>query len=65
MREGTWVVSVYQNSSDGIAMGCGLGDLGSILGWGKKFLSSLYCPDQLWDPPSLFFNGYQGLLHSG
>jgi hypothetical protein len=28
----------------------------------NTFLSSLKHPDRLWNPPSLLFNGYQGLI---
>lgn len=35
---------------------------GSIPGGGKKFFFSPECPDRLWDPPSLLFNGCLGRL---
>jgi hypothetical protein len=31
----------------------------------KDFSSSLLCPDQLWDPPSLLYNGYRGSFPGG
>jgi hypothetical protein len=37
-----------------------LDDRGSITGRGKGFLLQSLCPDQLWGPPSLLYNGYQG-----
>jgi hypothetical protein len=33
---------------------------GWIPGKGKRFLSSLKCPDRLWDPPTLRFSAYRG-----
>lgn len=36
-----------------------VGNRGSISGRGKRFFSSK-CPDWLWVPPNLLFNGYQG-----
>jgi hypothetical protein len=31
----------------------------------KRFFSSPECPDWLWGPPSLLFNGYSGLFFPG
>jgi hypothetical protein len=38
---------------------------GLIHGRGKRFFSSLKCPEQLWDPPSLLFSGYWVSLPGG
>jgi hypothetical protein len=35
----------------------------SSLGRGWEFFSSPPRPDRLWGPPSLLYNGYQGLFH--
>jgi hypothetical protein len=43
--------------SDGLWAGWGL-----IPRRGKRFFSSPQCPDWLWGPPSLLYNGYQGLF---
>jgi hypothetical protein len=40
----------------GIVTGYGLDGLGTNPGGGKIFRAR---PDQLWDPPSLLYNGYQ------
>jgi hypothetical protein len=40
-----------------------LGDWSSIHGRGKGFF--LLCPDRLWGPPSLLYNGYRGGPFSG
>jgi hypothetical protein len=32
------------------------------MGRGQEFFSSPPCPDRLWVPPSLLFNGYQGAI---
>jgi hypothetical protein len=36
--------------------------LSSISGRDKRFFSSPQHPDELWGPPSLLFNGYQGVM---
>jgi hypothetical protein len=41
-------------------MGYGLDYQGSVPSGGKRFFSIAQCPDQLWGPPSLPSNGYQG-----
>ena len=38
---------------------------GSILDRGKESSCSSDCPDWVWDPPSLLFNGYQGIFSRG
>jgi hypothetical protein len=38
---------------------------GSSLGRGREFFSSPLRPDRLWGPPSLRFNGCQGLFPWG
>jgi hypothetical protein len=43
----------------GIAMGYRLDSLGLILG-STRFFSFPQYPDQVWGPPILLFNGYQG-----
>jgi hypothetical protein len=56
------------DSSVGIAMGYGLKNRGirsSIAGRGKKFFPSAQCPDLIWDPPNLVYNGYRGLIPCG
>jgi hypothetical protein len=35
------------------------GDWGLILGRGKGFFHCGLCPDRLWGPPSLLYNGYR------
>jgi len=34
-------------------------------GRGWEFFSSPWHPDQIWGPPSLLSNGYQGIFHLG
>jgi hypothetical protein len=46
----------------GIALGYRLDDWGFKSQKGLGIFSSPLCPDQLWGPPSLLFNGYQGLF---
>jgi hypothetical protein len=43
----------------------GMDDRGSIPGRGKGFFFRLLCPDRLWGPPSLLYNGYRGVLSPG
>jgi hypothetical protein len=31
----------------------------------RDFSSNLLCPDRLWGPPSLLYNGYRGSFHPG
>ena len=45
-----------RDSSVGIAIRCGLDDLGIEFRWGKSFHT---CPDRPWGPPSLLYNGYR------
>jgi hypothetical protein len=40
------------------------GDRGSILGRSIVFFLWPLCPDRLWGPPSLLYNGYRGVLSS-
>jgi len=35
--------------------------MGSIAGEGWEFFTSPPCPERLCDPPSLLYNGYEGL----
>jgi hypothetical protein len=49
----------------GIATGFGLDGQGSLPGRSKKFFSTPQRPDQLWGPPSLLCNGYQGSFPEG
>ena len=44
-------------SSVGIATGYGLDGPGIEFRWGGEI--SLTCPDRLWGPPSLLYNGYR------
>jgi hypothetical protein len=41
------------------------GDRGSIPGGGKGFFLYPLCPDRLWGPPSLLYNGYRGSFPRG
>jgi hypothetical protein len=41
------------------------GDRGSIPGRGKRFFLYPLCPDRLWGPPSLLYNGYRGSFPRG
>jgi hypothetical protein len=41
------------------------GDRGSIPGRSKGFFLQPLCPDQLWGPPSLLYNGYRGSFPGG
>jgi hypothetical protein len=52
-------------SSVGIVLDYGLDDWGSIPGGCWEFFSKPPCPEQLWGPPSLLYNGYQGLFPWG
>jgi len=40
-------------------------DLVLITGRGKRFSCSPECPDWIWDPPSLLFDGYWRLCSWG
>jgi hypothetical protein len=60
----TVFVTIYMcgpGSSVGIVTGYGLGGLGVESRRGRDFL---YCPDRLWGPPSLLYNGYR-VFHEG
>jgi len=37
----------------------------SIRSRSKRFMSARKCPDRLWSPSSLLFNGYRTLFHGG
>jgi hypothetical protein len=50
-----------QDSAVDIATGYVLDGRVSILGRGKRFLSTIQRPDRLWGPPSLLSNGYLGV----
>jgi hypothetical protein len=50
------------HTSVGIASDYGLYGWGSIPVRGNIFFSSPQCPDQLWGPPILLSNEYQGLF---
>jgi hypothetical protein len=52
-------------SSGSIVSDCGLDDRGSIPGGGKGFFLYPLCPDRLWVPPSLLYNGYRGSFPQG
>jgi hypothetical protein len=45
------------DSSAGMAPVYGLDARGSIPDTGKKFFANPQCPDRLWNPPSLPYNG--------
>jgi hypothetical protein len=52
-------------SSGSIVSDYGLDDRGSIPGRGKGFFLYPLCPDRLWGPPSLLYNGYRGYFPRG
>jgi hypothetical protein len=52
-------------SSGGIVSDYGLDDRGSIPGRVKGFILYPLCPDRLWGPPSLLYNGYRGSFPRG
>jgi hypothetical protein len=53
-------------SSVSIVSAYGLpGDRGSIPGRRKGFFLQPLCPDRLWGPPSLVYNGYRGRFPGG
>jgi hypothetical protein len=56
------MISLWNDSSVDIALGYGLDDRGSIPGGWWEFFSKPPRPEQLWGPPSLLSNGYQGLF---
>jgi len=43
----------------------GLDDRATIPGRGKGFFLYPLCPDRLWGPPSLLYNGYRGSFPRG
>jgi hypothetical protein len=51
-------LSILQDSIIGIATSYRMDGLGLHPSRGKRFSSLQNCPDQLWCPPSLLFNGY-------
>jgi hypothetical protein len=56
----------YQLSQYSVWLGAGRpGDRGSIPGRGKEFFLYPLCPDRLWGPPSLLYNGYRGSFPRG
>lgn len=63
----TWWISEKRSQDNVVCIVTKLWDgssinRGSIHGVGKRILSSQKPPDQLWGPPTLFFNGYRWLL---
>jgi hypothetical protein len=52
-------------SSGSIVSDYGLDDRGSFPGRGKGFFLCPMCPDRLWGPPSLLYNGYRGSFPRG
>jgi hypothetical protein len=62
------ILTSSRGSSVGIVSDYGLDDraIGVLSPAGAKdFSSSLLCPDRLWGPPSLLYNGYRGVLSPG
>jgi hypothetical protein len=61
---GPYISGGSRGNSVSIVSGYGLHDQGIEVrspAEAKDFFSSL-CPDRLWGPPSLLYNGYQGCL---
>jgi hypothetical protein len=60
-------ISLFRSrvSSGSIVSDYGLDDRGSIPGRGKGFFLYPLCPDGLWGPPSLLYNGYRGSFPGG
>jgi hypothetical protein len=56
-----------RGSSVSIANGYGLHDreVGVRVLVGSGIFTSPHRPDRLWDPPSILYNGYQGLFSEG
>jgi hypothetical protein len=56
-----------QGSSGSIVSDYGLDDrvIGVRYPAEAKDFSSSLCPDRLWGPPSLLYNGYRGPFHGG
>jgi hypothetical protein len=54
-----------RGSSVSIVSDYALDDWGSIPGGGKGFFLHPLCPDRLWGPPSLLYNGYWGSFARG
>jgi len=52
----------HTNNEAGHPSDYGLQDWDFIPGRGRDFFSSPVCPDQLWDPPILLYDGYWRLL---
>jgi hypothetical protein len=56
-----------RDSAVGIATGYGLDkrEVRVRLPVGPTIVTSPCCPDRLWGPPNLLYNGYQGLFPAG
>jgi hypothetical protein len=60
------VLLTDSNSTVGIATGYGLDGSSSVLGRGKRFISTSQRPDRLWGPPSLLGEeSFPGVKASG
>jgi hypothetical protein len=63
MNKVNWLLHCEPGSSVSIVSGYGLNDQTIEVrspAEAKDFSSSLLCPDRLWGPPSLLYNGYRG-----
>jgi hypothetical protein len=58
---------VSRDSAVGIATGYGLDDceVGVRVPVGSRIFTSPCCPDRLWDPPNILYNGSRGLFPGG